>query len=159
MKYFILSCALSMAAIATSSAQQTCQLPVYLDNTKPVEQRIDDAIARMTLQEKIRIIHAQSKFSSAGVPRLGFPDFWTDDGPHGVRPDVLWDEWEQAGQTNDSCVACPHLPGSILEPTDEQNLWRIIRRRGFVSRKRHDSRSWREHLSHPIERTQLRIYG
>ena len=109
MKHFILSCALSMAAIATSSAQQTGQLPVYLDNTKPVEQRIDDAIARMTLQEKIRIIHAQSKFSSAGVPRLGFPDFWTDDGPHGVRPDVLWDEWEQAGQTNDSCVAFPAL--------------------------------------------------
>ena len=109
MKHFILSCALSMAAIATSSAQQTGQLPVYLDNTKPVEQRIDDAISRMTLQEKIRIIHAQSKFSSAGVPRLGFPDFWTDDGPHGVRPDVLWDEWEQAGQTNDSCVAFPAL--------------------------------------------------
>src|SRR3712207_9072184 len=38
-----------------------------------------------------------------------FPDFWTDDGPHGVRPDVLWDEWEQAGQTNDSCVAFPAL--------------------------------------------------
>ena len=75
MKHFILSCALLMAAIATSSAQQTGKLPVYLDNTKPVEQRIDDAIARMTLQEKIRIIHAQSKFSSAGVPRLGFPDF------------------------------------------------------------------------------------
>ena len=109
MKHFILSCALSMAAIAISSAQQTGQLPVNLDNTKPVEQRIDDAIARMTLQEKIRIIHAQSKFSSAGVPRLGFPDFWTDDGPHGVRPDVLWDEWEQAGQTNDSCVAFPAL--------------------------------------------------
>lgn len=109
MKHFILSCALSMAAIATSSAQQTGKLPVYLDNTKPVEQRIDDAIARMTLQEKIRIIHAQSKFSSAGVPRLGFLDFWTDDGPHGVRPDVLWDEWEQGGQTNDSCVAFPAL--------------------------------------------------
>ena len=81
----------------------------HLDQTKPVEQRIDDAISRMTLAEKIRIIHAQSKFSSAGVPRLGFPDFWTDDGPHGVRPDVLWDEGEQAGQTNDSCVAFPAL--------------------------------------------------
>ena len=110
MKQFILSCVLSVAAIAPSKAQQTTrQLPVYLDQTKPVEQRIDDAISRMTLAEKIRIIHAQSKFSSAGVPRLGFPDFWTDDGPHGVRPDVLWDEWEQAGQTNDSCVAFPAL--------------------------------------------------
>lgn len=107
MKHLILSCVLSLAAVTTTQAQQ--QLPIYLDNTKSVEQRIDDALSRMTLQEKVRIIHAQSKFSSAGVPRLGFPDFWTDDGPHGVRPDVLWDEWEQAGQTNDSCVAFPAL--------------------------------------------------
>ncbi len=85
------------------------QLPVYLDESKPIEQRIDDALKRMTLDEKIAVIHAQSKFSSPGVKRLGFPDLWTDDGPHGVRPDVLWDEWEQAGQTNDSCVAFPAL--------------------------------------------------
>ena len=88
---------------------QARQLPTYLDETKPVEERIEDALSRMTLDEKIAVIHAQSKFSSPGVKRLGFPDFWTDDGPHGVRPDVLWDEWEQAGQSNDSCVAFPAL--------------------------------------------------
>jgi len=87
----------------------SAQTPVYLDESKPIEQRIDDALSRMTLDEKIAVIHAQSKFSSPGVKRLGFPDLWTDDGPHGVRPDVLWDEWEQAGQTNDSCVAFPAL--------------------------------------------------
>jgi beta-glucosidase len=85
------------------------QKPVYLDESKPLEMRVEDALSRMTLNEKIAVIHAQSKFSSAGVKRLGFSDFWTDDGPHGVRPDVLWDEWEQAGQTNDSCVAFPAL--------------------------------------------------
>ena len=90
-------------------AQLQAQTPLYLDETKPVEQRIDDALSRMTLDEKIAVIHAQSKFSSPGVKRLGFPDLWTDDGPHGVRPDVLWDEWVQAGQTNDSCVAFPAL--------------------------------------------------
>ncbi len=88
---------------------QTLDKPVYLDESKDIETRVDDALRRMTLDEKIAIIHAQSKFSSAGVKRLGFPDLWTDDGPHGVRPDVLWDEWEQAGQTNDSCVAFPAL--------------------------------------------------
>lgn len=88
---------------------QAQNVPVYLDDNKPIEQRIDDALKRMTLDEKIAVIHAQSKFSSPGVKRLGFPDLWTDDGPHGVRPDVLWDEWEQAGQTNDSCVAFPAL--------------------------------------------------
>ena len=105
MKYIVMS-ALLLGASATTQAQS---LPKYLDETVPVEQRIDDALSRMTLDEKIAVIHAQSKFSSPGVKRLGFPDLWTDDGPHGVRPDVLWDEWEQAGQTNDSCVAFPAL--------------------------------------------------
>ena len=98
---------LALLAIGVVRGQKP--LPVYLDETKSLDQRIEDALRRMTLDEKIRIIHAQSKFSAAGIPRLGFPDLWTDDGPHGVRPDVLWDEWEQAGQTNDSCVAFPAL--------------------------------------------------
>ena len=96
-------------AIHCSLFTAVAQTPVYLDETKPMEQRIEDALKRMTLDEKIAVIHAQSKFSSPGVKRLGFPDLWTDDGPHGVRPDVLWDEWVQAGQTNDSCVAFPAL--------------------------------------------------
>ena len=104
MKKLVIS-VLLLGATATTQAQT----PVYLDETKPVEQRIEDALKRMTLDEKIAVIHAQSKFSSPGVKRLGFPDLWTDDGPHGVRPDVLWDEWVQAGQTNDSCVAFPAL--------------------------------------------------
>jgi len=99
----------AILAVGLAQGMQAQTLPVYLDESKPVEQRIDDALSRMTLEEKIAVIHAQSKFSSPGVMRLGFPDFWTDDGPHGVRPDVLWDEWEQAGQTNDSCVAFPAL--------------------------------------------------
>ena len=99
----------STLSLMMTTSLQAQPLPKYLDETIPVEQRIDDALSRMTLDEKIAVIHAQSKFSSPGVKRLGFPDFWTDDGPHGVRPDVLWDEWEQAGQSNDSCVAFPAL--------------------------------------------------
>ncbi len=101
--------ALSLMVGHSSFSSMVAQTPVYLDETKSVEQRIEDALSRMTLDEKIAVIHAQSKFSSPGVKRLGFPDLWTDDGPHGVRPDVLWDEWVQAGQTNDSCVAFPAL--------------------------------------------------
>ena len=99
------------------------QQPIYLDDSKPIEERIEDALNRMTLDEKIAVIHAQSKFSSSGIKRLGFPDFWTDDGPHGVRPDVLWDEWEQAGQTNDSCVAFPAL--SCLAATWNPRMARL----------------------------------
>lgn len=98
-------------AVATASLSGIAKTPykIYKDESRPLEERVEDALSRMSTQEKINLIHAQSKFSSRGVPRLGIPDLWTDDGPHGVRPDVLWDEWEQAGQTNDSCVAFPAL--------------------------------------------------
>ena len=78
----------SLLIFAFASLLQA-QTPVYLDPTKDIEARVEDALKRMTLAEKIDVIHAQSKFSSPGVKRLGLPDFWTDDGPHGVRPDVL----------------------------------------------------------------------
>ena len=85
------------------------QTPVYLDDSKPIEERVEDALSRMTVEEKVAMTHAQSKFSSPGVARLGIPEFWMTDGPHGIRPEVLWDEWDQAGWTNDSCVAFPAL--------------------------------------------------
>ncbi len=83
--------------------------PAYLDPSRPIEERVEDALARMTMEEKVALTHAQSKFSSGGVPRLGIPELWHTDGPHGIRPEVLWDEWEQAGWTNDSCTAYPCL--------------------------------------------------
>lgn len=94
-----------LLSISALSAQK----PVYLDDSKPLEQRVEDALSRMTLEEKVALLHAQSKFSSPGVPRLGIPELWCTDGPLGVRPEVLWDEWEQAKWTNDSCTAFPAL--------------------------------------------------
>jgi beta-glucosidase len=82
---------------------------LYLDESQPLELRIEDALSRMTLEEKVAMCHAQSKFSSAGVPRLGIPENWTTDGPHGIRPEVFWDKWDQAGWSNDSCTAFPAL--------------------------------------------------
>ena len=101
--------ALSITALAFVLGTQAQTLPIYLDETKPIEERIEDAMNRMTLEEKVAMIHAQSKFSSPGVERLGIPDVWMTDGPHGIRPEVLWDEWDQASWTNDSCVAFPAL--------------------------------------------------
>ena len=117
----ILTLTFMLCGVAAGAAAQT--QPIYLDESQGMEERVEDALKRMTLDEKIAVIHAQSKFSSAGVKRLGFPDLWTDDGPHGVRPDVLWDEWEQAGQTNDSCVAFPAL--TCLAATWNPSLARL----------------------------------
>ena len=104
MKRLILLAGLLAAACAPKS-----NLPAYLDPSQPLETRVEDALQRMTLEEKVAMTHAQSKFSSAGVPRLGIPELWHTDGPHGIRPEVLWDEWDQAGWTNDSCTAFPAL--------------------------------------------------
>lgn len=106
MKKIIVSAILALLLDGAARAQT---VPVYLDDSKPVEERIEDALGRMTLEEKVAMTHAQSKFCSPGVARLGIPEFWMTDGPHGIRPEVLWDEWEQAGWTNDSCVAFPAL--------------------------------------------------
>ena len=105
MKFKLTLLSLFMAAALPALAQT----PVYLDTNKSVEERVKDALTRMTLEEKVAMIHAQSKFSSPGVPRLGIPEVWTTDGPHGIRPEVLWDKWNQAGWTNDSCIAFPAL--------------------------------------------------
>ena len=78
-------------------------------HSENLEEKVDSVLSQMTLSEKIAVIHAQSKFSSAGVPRLGVPELWCDDGPHGVRPETLWDAWAAAGWTSDSCTAYPSL--------------------------------------------------
>ena len=82
---------------------------IYLDSKQPIESRIKNALSLMTTDEKVALCHAQSKFSSAGVPRLGIPEIWMTDGPHGVREEILWDNWNHADWTNDSCIAFPAL--------------------------------------------------
>ena len=85
------------------------QEPLYLQEDAPLETRVEDALSRLTLDEKIDLIHAQSKFSSKGVARLGIPENWLSDGPFGVREENLWDKWGKAGWTNDACTALPTL--------------------------------------------------
>lgn len=74
-----------------------------------IEAKIDTILPKLTLEEKVALCHAQSKFSTPGVARLGIPEFWFSDGPHGVRAEVNWDDWGYAGWTNDSVTAFPAL--------------------------------------------------
>ena len=110
MKTFIfnlcIGTALSISSIYGQTAEST---PIYLDDSQPIEARVQDALNRMTIEEKARLSYAQGKFSSPGCPRLGIPELWYTDGPHGVRAEINWNDWGYSGWTNDSCTAFPAL--------------------------------------------------
>jgi beta-glucosidase len=77
--------------------------------TAEMEIKITELMKQMTLEEKVDLCHAQSKFSTKGVERLGIPELWMSDGPHGIRAEISWDDWAYAGWTNDSITAFPAL--------------------------------------------------
>lgn len=84
-------------------------VPAYLDDQLPIEERVKDALSRMTLEEKTRLSYADGRFSTPGCARLGIPGLMYSDGPHGVRAEICWNSWDYAGWTNDSCTAFPAL--------------------------------------------------
>jgi len=90
-----------------------------IDNVS-IERKIDSVLSLLTLKEKVSMVHAQSKFSTSGVERLGIPELWMSDGPHGVRAEINWDNWGYAKWTNDSITAFPAL--TCLAATFNTNL-------------------------------------
>ena len=110
MKTFIFNlCIGTVLSISTVHGQTAEPTPIYLDDSQPIEARIQDALNRMTIEEKARLSYAQGKFTSPGCPRLGIPELWYTDGPHGVRAEINWNDWGYSGWTNDSCTAFPAL--------------------------------------------------
>ncbi|MBK0369413.1 glycoside hydrolase family 3 C-terminal domain-containing protein [Flavobacterium agrisoli] len=69
--------------------------------------KIDKLISQMTLEEKIGMLHGNSMFANAGVPRLGIPELKMADGPLGVREEISRDNWAPAGLTNDFATYYP----------------------------------------------------
>ena len=95
---------LAWSSVAVPGAENQ---PPYLDASQPIETRVDDLLSRLTLAEKIALVHADSKFTTAAIPRLGIPRRWLSDGPHGVREDIGPDTWAPAGRTDDFATAMP----------------------------------------------------
>jgi len=108
-KYLIVRLALG-ATVALACQGLGAQPAVYLDPAKPVEVRVADLLPRLTLEEKVSMVHAQSTFSAAGVPRLGIPDLWMDDGPLGVRAEV-GEGFRNLNRTDDFATAMPATLG------------------------------------------------
>ena len=155
MKHSFLRINTLSAVLLAMTAQVMAQEPTppYLDDNQPIEVRVEDALSRMTLKEKIAIIHAQSKFSSPGCPRLGIPELWMSDGPHGVR-------MEQLG----SCrldqrflygISGTDLSGGHVQSRIGIQIWQRHRPRSPLSGKRRHTRAGGQYLPHAAERTQL----
>lgn len=96
----VIACGLFLNAAAVSS-QVTDKEKVQM------EKRIEKLIKKMTLEEKVGLLHGNSKFYVSGVERLGIPEWSLSDGPHGVRAEINRHDWAYAGWTNDSASYFP----------------------------------------------------
>lgn len=80
---------------------------------------IEALLSKMTLAEKVNMIHASSAFTSGGVERLNIPEFWMSDGPHGVRHEHGRD-WAKDENVSDSSTYLP--VGTALAATWNPDL-------------------------------------
>jgi beta-glucosidase len=104
-----LSLPLCLIGLTFAAAVEAQDRAPYLDPAQPIEKRVEDLLGRMSIEEKVSLIHGDSKFSTAAIPRLGVPRRWLSDGPHGVREDVGPHNWNVAGRTDDFATAMPAL--------------------------------------------------
>jgi beta-glucosidase len=91
------------------------------------EKRIQQLIKKMTLKEKVGMLHGNSKFYTSEIKHLGIPEWALSDGPHGVRAEMNRHNWKYTGQTNDSSTCFP--PGTAMAAS--WNL-ELAKQRGIV---------------------------
>lgn len=91
------------------------------------EKRIQGLIKKMTLKEKVSLLHGNSKFYVSEIKRLGIPEWALSDGPHGVRAEMNRYNWNYAGRTDDAATCFP--PGTAMAATWNLDL---ATKRGYV---------------------------
>lgn len=74
---------------------------------KEREKYIMSLVNRMTLDEKIGMIHGAGLFRTAGVPRLGIPELHMSDGPMGVRQELVDNDWKGVYDRDDLVTYLP----------------------------------------------------
>jgi beta-glucosidase len=106
MKYTI-ACFMAFLVAGGVSAQNKSEVAL--------KAKINSIVSKMTLEEKIGMLHGNALFSSGGVPRLGIPELTCDDGPLGIREEIKRFDWASAGWTTDSATFLPN--GSAIAAT------------------------------------------
>ncbi len=78
----VLGALLGISAVGISvRAQSTSANAPYMNSSLPVQQRVEDLVSRMTLEEKV----SQMQNHAAAIPRLGVAEYdWWSEGLHGV---------------------------------------------------------------------------
>lgn len=102
-----LTCVLAFSFFSNLSAQDK--------NEALLKTKIEHVVKQLTLEEKIAMLHGNALFSSAGVKRLNIPELTSDDGPLGVREEILRFDWNSAHWTTDSATFLPN--GSAIAAT------------------------------------------
>lgn len=74
---------------------------------KKAEKEIEKLVKKLTLDEKIAMIHGATLFRSGAVERLGIPEIVTSDGPMGVRAEFMDDRWIPCGNQDDMVSYLP----------------------------------------------------
>ena len=96
-----------LCLLPSATALRAAEAPLpYLDPAQPVAARVADLLPRLTLEEKVSLVHGKDNWTSGGVPRLGLPPLWMDDGPMGVREEGNG-SYNLTGGSDDAATAMP----------------------------------------------------
>ncbi|MBR5159787.1 MAG: glycoside hydrolase family 3 C-terminal domain-containing protein [Bacteroidaceae bacterium] len=87
----------------------------YDDPLMQNEKKITAIIKKMTLEEKVAMLHGKHMFTSEGVPAQGIADMVYADGPFGIREEMEPHSWNSLHLTTDSATFFP--TGSALAAT------------------------------------------
>jgi beta-glucosidase len=89
-----------------TTAKSTTAAPTGQAHLLAHEAEVNALLKKMTLEEKVHMLHANSAFAAGGIERLGIPEIMTSDGPHGVRPEQ-GRNWKPPVDANDASTYLP----------------------------------------------------